>query len=306
MQWGWTADEDAARLVMDRFVELGGNLIDTADVYSRWAPNNPGGVSEEMIGRWMKERRNRQQMVIATKVRGQMQEGPNGGGLGRKHIMEAVEASLRRLQTDYIDLYQAHAYDDEAPIEETMRAFSDLVSQGKVLFLGASNYPAGRLGKALGVSEARGWPRYDALQPHYNLVHRGEFERELRQLCEDNCLGVLPYSPLAAGFLTGKYRRNEAPPPSQRAGDVWNRYAESETAWRALETLEKIAQARGATPSQIALAWLLSQPVITSPIVGANDASQLDESLGGVEIALTADEVDELVTASGGPLHWND
>ncbi|MFQ5902523.1 MAG: aldo/keto reductase, partial [Candidatus Binatia bacterium] len=202
MQWGWTASEEDGRGVMDAFVEAGGNFLDTADIYSRWVQNNPEGISEQIIGRWMKDRGNRRQIVLATKVHGRMWDGPTGEGLSRKHIMEAVEDSLRRLQTDYIDLYQAHAFDANVPIDETMHAFDDLVRQGKVLYIGASNYPAWRLAEALAVSAVNSWVRYDCLQPHYNLVHRGEFERELKPLCDHHGVGVIPYSPLAAGFLS--------------------------------------------------------------------------------------------------------
>lgn len=306
MQFGWTADEATSFAILDAFFEAGGNFVDTADVYSFWAPGNPGGVSETIIGRWMKARGNRRQVVLATKVRGRMWEGPNGEGLSRKHIVEAVEDSLRRLQTDYIDLYQAHAFDPTTPIEETMRAFEDLVRQGKVLYVGASNYPAWRLAEALAVSERHGWTRYESLQPHYNLVHRGEFERELKPLCEHHGLGVIPYSPLAGGFLTGKYRRDAPPPPSVRAESIRRRYFESETAWNALEAVQQIAQERGKTPAQIALAWLLTQPVITAPIIGANSVEQLRELLGAAGLRLTPEEMARLNAASGGEFHWND
>ncbi len=306
MQWGWTADEAASVAVMDAFAEAGGTFIDTADVYSRWAEGNAGGVAEEYIGRWMKARGNRRDLVVATKVRGEMWDGPNGAGLGRKHIMEAVEASLRRLQTDHIDLYQAHAYDAEAPVDETMRAFEDLVRQGKVLFVGASNYPAWRLAQALAVSETRGWVRYDSLQPHYNLVHRGEYEREAGPLCMEAGLGVLPYSPLAGGFLTGKYQRNGPLPPSARAQGIQSRYFRDPKAWDALETLQDIARARRTTPTAVALAWLLAQPAVTAPIIGANSVEQLRESLAAVDVNLAQDELERLDAASGGPYLWND
>ncbi|GAP64267.1 hypothetical protein ARMA_2690 [Ardenticatena maritima] len=306
MQFGWTADEETSFAILDAFYEAGGNFIDTANVYSRWAPGNPGGVSEEIIGRWMKARGNRREIVLATKVRGRMWEGPNGEGLSRAHIMQAVEDSLRRLQTDYIDLYQAHAFDATTPIEETMRAFEDLVRQGKVRYVGASNYPAWRLADAVAVSERHGWARYESLQPHYNLVHRAEFERELKPFCEAHGLGVIPYSPLAAGFLTGKYQRNAPLPPSARADSVRRRYFESETAWNALETAQAIAAERGVSVTQIALAWLLTQPVITAPIIGANSVAQLQESLGAAGLRLSPEEMVRLNAASGGEFHWND
>jgi aryl-alcohol dehydrogenase-like predicted oxidoreductase len=306
MQWGWTADEADACAVMDAFVEAGGTFLDTADVYSRWATGNPGGVSEEIIGRWMRERGNRRDLVIATKVRSQVWDSPNGTGLNRKHIVEAVEASLRRLQTDYIDLYQAHAFDAETPVDETARAFEDLVRQGKVLYLGASNYPAWRFAQALAACELRGWARFDGLQPHYNLIHRGEYERELRPLCQQEGIGVIPYSPLAGGFLTGKYHRDAPLPPSARAQSIQGRYYRDPLAWETMEAVEGVARACKATPTQVALAWLLAQPAIASPIIGANTVEQLRDSLGATEVHLSSEELQRLDTASGGPYNWND
>jgi aryl-alcohol dehydrogenase-like predicted oxidoreductase len=306
MQWGWTATEKRAREVMDAFAEAGGNFIDTADVYSVWARNNPGGVSEEIIGRWMKDRGNRDRIIVATKVKGRMWKGADGEGLGRAHITQAVEHSLRRLQTDYIDLYQSHSFDEHVPIEETMDAFDVLVRAGKVRHVGASNYPAWRLALAVRGSDSRGQPRYESLQPNYSLVKRSEFERELRPLCETLELGVIPYSPLGAGFLTGKYRRGEGLPRSARATSVSNRYFDDERAWQTLDTVSTIASSRGATPAQVALAWLLAQPSITAPIVGANSVAQLSELLGSVEIELTRSELKRLEGASGGSFQWND
>jgi aryl-alcohol dehydrogenase-like predicted oxidoreductase len=306
MQWGWTADEKASCAVMDAFFEAGGNFLDTANVYSRWAPNNPGGVSEEIIGRWMKSRKNRRDMVVATKVRGTMWEGPNGAGLGRKHIMAAVEDSLQRLQTDYIDLYQAHAFDADVPIDETLQAFDDLVRQGKALYIGASNYPAWRLAQALAASVTPGWTRFVSFQPHYSLLHRGEFERELKPLCEYENVGVIPYSPLAKGFLTGKYQRNGTGGTSVRAEEVKREYGADERAWEVLAAVQKIASERSQTPTQVALAWLLSQPVITSPIIGANSVAQLQDSMGAVGLRLSMEEMQQLDEVSGGPFSWND
>ena len=297
MQWGWTADETTAFAVMDAFVEAGGNFIDTADVYSRWAPGNPGGVSEEIIGRWMQERGNRRQIVLATKVRGRMWDGANGEGLSRQHIMAAVEDSLRRLQTDTIDLYQTHWFDADTPIDETMRALDDLVRQGKVRYLGASNIPAWRLTKALWTSDILGVARYDSLQPHYSLAHRAEFERELKELCAAERIGVIPYSPLEGGFLTGKYRRGEPVPQSARASGIERRFL-NDRGFTILEALEKLGQARGKSIAQMALAWQLTQPVITSPIIGANSIEQLNDSLGAVGLRLSEEEMKALDAAS--------
>ena len=296
MQFGWTADEATAFAVMDVFVAAGGNFIDTADVYSRWAAGNPGGVSEEIIGRWMKARGNRGQMVLATKARGQMWDGPNGEGLSRAHLMRACEDSLRRLGADHIDLYQTHWVDEETPIEETLRALDDLVRAGKVRYIGCSNISAWRLAKALWASDRLNLARYDSLQPHYNLAHRAEFERELRPLCQDEGIGVIPYSPLAGGFLTGKYRR-DAVPTSARADGIQKRYFD-ERGFAILHALEATAKTRELTIAQTALAWLLSQPVITAPIVGANSVEQLDESLAAAGVRLTGEEMETLNTAS--------
>jgi aryl-alcohol dehydrogenase-like predicted oxidoreductase len=300
MQWGWSATEEQGIQVMDAFLEAGGNFIDTADVYSRWVEGNPGGVSETIIGKWMKARGNRAQVVLATKVRGRMWDGPNGEGLSRVHIMKACDDSLRRLQTDYIDLYQSHAFDAEAPIDETMRAFDDLVRQGKVRYVGCSNYPAWRLAKALWASDRLGLARYDSLQPHYNMARRAEFERELMPLCLEEGLGVIPYSPLAGGFLTGKYRRDRTP-ESARAGGVRQRYL-NERGFALLDRLDSVAKAHNATDGQIALAWLLRQPAITAPIIGANSAEQLRESLAATDVQLSDADLAELNEASA----WSD
>lgn len=290
MQWGWTADEKAAHHVMSRAVELGCNFLDTADVYSRWVEGNPGGVAEKVIGRWLKNGRvRREEIIIATKVRGRMGDGPNDQGLSRQHIMDAVDASLRRLQTDYIDLYQTHSPDEETPLDETLRALDDLVRAGKVRYLGCSNYPAWLLTKSLWISDVRGLSRFDSLQPHYNLVHRPEFERELQPLCLDQGIGVIPYSPLAAGFLTGKYRRNEPLPNSARAGGVKSRYL-NDRGFSAVEKLEEIGRDKGASVAQMAIAWVLTNTVVSSAIIGANSVEQLEDSMKGAEISLSTEE----------------
>ena len=300
MQFGWTTDEGTALDVMDAYLDKGGNFIDTADVYTNWAEGNPGGVSEQIIGRWMKSRKNRGQIVLASKVRGRMWEGPNGEGLSRAHIMRAVEDSLRRLDTETIDLYQTHWYDDDTPIDETLRALEDLVQQGKVSYIGASNYPAWRFMEALWCADANGRPRYDSLQPHYNLVHRAEFERELREVCEKFQVGVIPYSPLARGFITGKYSRDVLP-DSARSGMVQERYFH-EKGWKVLDAVLEVAEAAGRSPVAVSLSWLLSQPVITAPIIGANTVDQLDTSLAAVDIELSEALIAKLNEASD----WHD
>lgn len=297
MQFGWTADERMSFAVMDAFVAAGGMFIDTADIYSTWVPGNPGGVSEQIIGRWMRERGNRRAIVLATKARGRMWEGPNGEGLSRSHVMQAVDDSLRRLQTDYIDLYQTHWYDAETAIEETLAALTDLVRAGKVRYIGCSNIPAWRLALALGTSERLHLARYDSLQPHYNLVHRAEFERELEPLCADQGVGVIPYSPLAGGFLTGKYGRDQVPPTSTRAEGIARRYC-NEDGWRVLDVLMEVAAECDAQPAQVALAWQLTRPSISAPIVGANTPEQLAVSVGALEVHLSDEQVERLAKAS--------
>jgi aryl-alcohol dehydrogenase-like predicted oxidoreductase len=298
MQWGWTADEPTAFAVMDAFVERGGNFLDTADFYSRWLPGHVGGESEEIIGRWMQQRGNRHQMIIATKVYQPMGEQPNDRGLSRKHIIEALEASLRRLRTDYLDLYLAHAFDAETSIEETLQALDDARRAGKIRYAGTSNYPAWRLVEALWKAEVHHTLRFDCLEPHYNLVHRAEFEQDLQTICQQYQVAVLPYSPLANGFLTGKYRRGQMQGiEGARVGSVRQRY-DREEAWRALAAVEQIAQECGSTPSAVALAWLLAQPGVTAPILGARSIPQLEACLEVFKVALTAEQLARLDAAS--------
>jgi len=292
MQWGWTADQETAFAIMDAFVDRGGNFLDTADFYSRWLPGHAGGESEETIGRWMKERHNRSSIILATKVRQPMGPGPNDQGLSRKHLLEAVDASLQRLHTDYIDLYLMHAFDAETPIDETLRTLDDMQRAGKVRYVGASNYPAWRLVEALWSADTHQTIRFDLLEPHYNLVHREEFEHDLKTICEQYQIGVTPYSPLANGFLTGKYSRNNTP-ESARAGSVLKRY-NHDTAWHTLEVVQRIARELASTPSAVSLAWLLAQPVITAPIIGANSVTQLQQNMAALDVALITLQLAEL------------
>jgi aryl-alcohol dehydrogenase-like predicted oxidoreductase len=279
---------------MDAFVARGGNFLDTADFYSRWLPGHSGGESEEIIGRWMQQRGNRHQTIIATKVYQPMGEQPNDRGLSRKHILEALDVSLRRLRTDYIDLYLAHAFDAETPIEETLQALDDARRAGKIRYAGVSNYPAWRLVEALWKAEVGHTLRFDCLEPHYNLVHRAEFERDLQTICQQYQIAVLPYSPLANGFLTGKYQRGQMQTvEGARAGSVQRRY-DREEAWRLLSAVEQIAHENGSTPSAIALAWLLAQPVVTAPILGARSVSQLEACLEALKVTLTPDQLAHL------------
>jgi aryl-alcohol dehydrogenase-like predicted oxidoreductase len=247
-------------------------------------------VSETIIGNWIKAANiPRDQLVIATKVRGKMGAGPNDEGLSRKHILSAVEASLRRLGVDYIDLYQTHSYDASTPIEETLATLNDLVRLGKVRYIGCSNYPAWRLTEALWISQLNHLAKYVSLQPHYNLVRRAEFERELADVCRTYSLGVIPYSPLAGGFLTGKYKREQSEPESARLNNVKRRYF-NEKGWSIHSKVQDIATQKEMTISQVSLVWLLKNPVITSPIIGPRNLEQLKDNLGAVEFKLTEEE----------------
>jgi aryl-alcohol dehydrogenase-like predicted oxidoreductase len=297
MQWGWTADEKTAFEIMDAFLDSGGNFLDTADFYSRWLPGHAGGESEEIIGRWLKERHNRSSIILATKVRHPMGPGSNDQGLSRKHIFEAIDASLHRLNTDYIDLYLMHAFDAETPIDETLRALDDLQRAGKVRYVGASNYPAWRLVEALWSADVKHTVCFDLLEPHYNLVHREEFERDLKTICEQYQIGVIPYSPLANGFLTGKYSRNETP-ESARASTVLKRY-NNEASWQTLDVVQSLATEMESTPSVISLAWLLAQPVITAPIIGANSVAQLEKSFAALNVTLSPAQLAQLDEVAG-------
>ncbi len=301
MTFGRESSEEESRKIIDRFVEVGGNFLDTANVYA-------AGASEEILGRVLKHH-HRDDLVIATKVRfnakffmGQ-KVGPNEWGLSRGHIMSEVENSLRRLQLDYIDLYQVHGWDFETPIEETLRALDDLVHMGKVRYLGASNFTAWQLMKSLWVSDKHGLARFDSLQPQYSLVSR-EIERELLPMCRSEGLGVIPWSPLGGGFLTGKYRSGEKPPADSRLAkmDMWNRLSD-ERNYRTLEAVEQIAKERGRSVSQVALAWCNQQRGVSSVIYGARTAAQNEDNLGMVGFTLEKQELEALDRASALPIN---
>lgn len=297
--FGWTADEQRSFAVLDAYVEGGGNFIDTADTYSTWLLGHVGGESESILGRWMSARKNRGGVILATKVGSRMGTAPDAYGLSRRYMLEEVEASLRRLQTDYIDLYQAHRDDTQTPLEETLAAFDALVRQGKVRYIGASNYSAARLREALHFSSQHGYARYECLQPPYNLMNRAAYEGELQALCLEEGLGVITYSSLASGFLSGKYRQGKELPSSPRAKGIHERYM-NEQGVRVLETLDRVAAAHSATVSQVALAWIIAQPGITSAIVSATSVEQVHELLGAVEVSLREDEKQALNSASTG------
>lgn len=289
MTMGWTSSKEDSFAVMDFALAHGINFFDTADVYSFWAKNNPGGVAESWIGEWLTQRQARHQIIIATKARGRMWEGPDGEGLSRTHLMRAVEDSLRRLQIETIDLYQSHWPDENTPLEETFRAFEEMMAQGKVRYIGCSNHTAAQLQETLQLCAAHHLPRYESLQPHYNLVHRREYEAELMGLCQREKLGVIPYSPLEGGFLTGKYRRDgNAPAQSRGAGSERMRNYATEKGFAIIDALTEMGQRYNATIAQIALAWLLANPSVTSAIIGANTVEQLAELVKAAEIDLSA------------------
>jgi aryl-alcohol dehydrogenase-like predicted oxidoreductase len=291
--FGWTADEATSFKVLDAFVAAGLNLIDTADAYSRWVPGHHGGESETIIGKWLKSRRNRSQVVIATKVGVEM--GPKEQGLSRAYILRAVERSLQRLGTDYIDLYQSHRDDPNTPIEETLSAYGELIKQGKVRAIGASNFTAERLRAALELGSRGGLPRYESLQPCYNLYDRAGFEGELAELCRRERIGVISYFSLASGFLTGKYR-SEAD-LANRARGYRVKEMLNERGLRILRALDEVGRETEATPAQISLAWLLARGV-TAPIASATSLEQLAELIGGTHLALGAESLARLDAAS--------
>lgn len=280
--FGWTADETMSFRLLDTFVAEGFNLIDTADVYARWVQGLEGGESETIIGKWLKRSGKRQSVIIATKVGKEM--GPDKKGLSRSYIFQAVEESLRRLQTDYIDLYQSHDDDTQTPLEETLDAFDRLIQDGKVRAIGASNFSAKRLAEALQVSEQYGYPRYQSLQPLFNLYDRADYEKDLEPLCREKGLAVISFFSLASGFLTGKYR-SEADLADRARADIVKKYL-NERGYRILEALDRVAQQHNVTPAQAALAWLIAQPTITAPIASATNLEQLNQLIQATTLEL--------------------
>jgi aryl-alcohol dehydrogenase-like predicted oxidoreductase len=292
--FGWTADEATSFQLLDAFVDRGFNLIDTADAYSKWAPGNKGGESETIIGKWFARSGKRDKVIIATKVG--MEMGPNAKGLSRTYILRAVEDSLRRLQTDHIDLYQAHVDDPETPLEETLGAFAELVKQGKVRAIGASNYSAARLAESLRVSAAHGYPSYTSLQPLYNLYDRAEYEKDLEPLCLEHGLGVITYFSLASGFLTGKYRSEPDLAKSPRGRNV-KKYL-NERGFRILAALDEVAARYQSTPAKVALAWLIARPSVTAPIASATNLDQFNDLVEATKLELDAQTIETLNKAS--------
>jgi aryl-alcohol dehydrogenase-like predicted oxidoreductase len=303
MTFGRETSETDSVQILDRFSEVGGNFIDTANVYSQ-------GGSEEVLGRWLKTRE-RDKVVIATKVRFAMGNGPNDQGLGRKHILASIEASLRRLQTDYIDLYQVHAWDNATLLEETLSTLDGLVKSGKVRFIGASNFAGWQLQKAIDLSRWQGWEGFVCLQPLYNLLDR-YLELDLLPVCQNEGLGIIPWSPLRGGWLSGKYQRGMSQPPANTRvedaskfgwGERWDNY-DNERTWKVLDVLQSVATQLGKSPSQIALNWVLHQPGITAPIIGVRTLSQLEDNLGAVGWKLGLEQLELLNEASQLKLHY--
>lgn len=292
--FGWTADEATSFGLLDAFVAAGCNLIDTADVYSKWVPGNKGGESETIIGNWLKRGGKREMVVIATKVGLEM--GPDRKGLSKAHILRSVEESLKRLQTDYIDLYQSHTEDNATPLEETLEAYAQLIRQGKVRAIGASNYSAEQLRKAIEISTQCGYPCYQSLQPLYNLYSRAEFENELEPLCLEMNIGVINYYPLASGFLTGKYR-SEADLGKSARGQAVKKYLD-ERGFGILRALDEVAKSHRSTPAKVALAWLMARPGITAPIASATNLAQLNELIGATQLKLDNGSIERLNRAS--------
>jgi aryl-alcohol dehydrogenase-like predicted oxidoreductase len=291
--FGWTVDEKTSFALLDAFVEAGFDFIDTADAYSRWVPGHTGGESEAIIGRWIKARGNRDKVVIATKVGADMGSGRT---MAPAYVRKAVEDSLKRLQTDRIDLYQTHWDDPKTPLEEVLSTYSELIKAGKVRVIGASNYSAARLKEALDVSARKGLPRYESLQPQYNLVERKDYEAEFGPLCRKEQIGVIPYYSLASGFLTGKYRSKSDAGKSPR-GSGATKYLD-ERGLRVLAALDEAASGHKASVAQVALAWLLTKPELTAPIASATSLPQLKELLGAVRLKLSQEDVARLDAAS--------
>jgi aryl-alcohol dehydrogenase-like predicted oxidoreductase len=297
MTFGSQASEEAGHAILNRALDAEVNFIDTADVYPVPPTIETAGRTEEIVGRWLRDKRSR--VVLATKCRARVGPNPNDEGLSRAHILDAIDASLRRLQTDYIDLYQVHSPDPETPLDETMQALDDLVRWGKVRYVGCSNFEAWRLYKSLWVSDRLRLARFDCVQPRYNLLHR-EIERDLLPACAGEGIGVIAYNPLAGGFLTGKYRRGDPPPEGTRfafggmAGELYRARYWHDRLFDAVDKVKEVAEGCGATPAQVSVAWLLQQPAVTSAILGATRREQLDESLKGAELTVDASAMEVL------------
>lgn len=292
--FGWTADEPASFAILDAFVGAGFDFIDTADVYSRWVPGHKGGESETVLGNWFKRSGNRKKVILATKVG--IELAPDKKGLSKTYILQAVEDSLQRLQTDYIDLYQSHIDDATVPLEETLEACQQLIKQGKVRAIGASNYKGERLTEAAQVSKQHGLPRYECLQPHYNLYERAGYEKDQEPICLREGIGVIPYFALASGFLTGKYR-SESDLAKGPRGQMVKKYLD-ERGFRILAALDQVAEKLHSTPGKVAIAWLIARPSITAPIASATSVEQLHDLVDAANLQLDPASVETLNQAS--------
>jgi aryl-alcohol dehydrogenase-like predicted oxidoreductase len=293
--FGWTLEEAGSFRILDEFVGAGFDFIDTADVYSNFVPGNVGGESETIIGKWLAQRGNRNRVVIATKVG--MRMGPSSEGLSRAYIFRAVEDSLRRLRTDYIDLYQSHCDDAGTPLEETLHAYAELIRQGKVRAIGASNYGAARLEEALDVAKRENLPRYESLQPEYNLYERANYETRLETVCVERSIGVITYFSLASGFLAGKYRSQSDLKGAARGGMV-GKYL-TPRGERILRALDDVAASHRSTPASVALAWLMARPSVTAPIASATSSAQLQTLIAAAQLQLEPAAIEALDRASG-------
>lgn len=292
--FGWTVDKRTSFELLDRFFASGFNFIDTADVYSTWAPGNNGGESESIIGKWIKARNNRDKVIIATKVGSNLGQGQND--ISKKYILKAVEDSLKRLQTDYIDLYQTHVDVAETPVTETLETYAQLVKEGKIRWIGASNFSPARLLASLDASKKKKYPSYQTLQPQYNLYDRKNFEKELEQICLDNNLSVISYSSLASGFLTGKYRSEADLGKSVRGGGI--KHYLNKRGFTILKALDEVSAQYHTTPASVALAWLIARPAITAPIASATTLEQLDFLINAAQLDLSTDAIEILNKAS--------
>jgi len=292
--FGWTLDEQKSFEILDAFTAANFNFIDTADVYSRWKPGNEGGESEKIIGKWMKSRKNRNKIILTSKVGSDMGNGKKG--LSKKYILEAIDASLLRLQTDYLDLYQSHFDDLETPIEETLEAYDQLIRAGKIRWIGASNFTPERLKESLETSKRLSLPKYQSFQPEYNLYKREGFEKELEHICLDNHLGVISYYALASGFLTGKYRSEADLGKSQRGGGVKDFM--NDRGFKILKALDEVSEQYNSSPASVALAWLIARPSITAPIASVTSISQLEDLTKAAALKLDVEDISILDEAS--------
>jgi len=297
MQMGWRIDEQESFKIMDRALELGINCFDTANIYTRWSEDSYAGKTEEIIGRWLADRGSRDELILASKLRGPMSEDVNNQGLSRRHIHQALHGSLERLQTDWIDLYQIHSFDTTVPIEETLHGLNIQIDQGLVNYIGASNVRPWHLIESFWMAEKYGYQKFETLQPPYSLVRRDRMEPDFVEIVRQYGTGIIPYSPLGGGFLTGKYQKDQDLPDTPRNNSTKSRYFNDKN-WNVLDLVQKIAEGHEATITQVALAWVLSKDYITAPIIGANSVEQLEENVGALEVNLSEDELTQLDDAS--------